>query len=150
MIASGPTVPDPTTAADAEAILARYGIELPDSVRRHLESPAAETPKPGDPRLARAETRLIAAPQLSLEAAAKPARAEGVTPVLLGDGFRCVGWLQASSGPLPSDQTARPNTWWTRARCAGMSLAGTARTCPLASIAIASTPASVRRAVPKL
>ena len=66
------------------------------------------------------------------------------------DWFRCVGWLQASSGPLPSDQTARPNTWWTRARCAGMSLAGTARTCPLASIAIASTPASVRRAVPKL
>ena len=85
VIASGPTVPDPTTAADAAAILARYGIELPDSVRRHLDSPAAETPKPGDPRLARAETRLIAAPQLSLEAAAKLAQAEGVTPVLLGD-----------------------------------------------------------------
>ena len=64
--------------------------------------------------------------------------------------FRCVGWLQASSGPLPSDQTARPNTWWTRARCAGMSLAGTARACPLASIAIASAPASVRRVVQKL
>ena len=64
--------------------------------------------------------------------------------------FRCVGWLQASSGPLPSDQTARPKTWWTKARWAGMSLAGTARTCPLASIAIASTPASVRRAVQKL
>ena len=85
VIASGPTVPDPTTAADAAAILARYGIELPDSVRRHLASPAAETPKPGDPRLARAETRLIAAPQLSLEAAAQVALAEGVTPVLLGD-----------------------------------------------------------------
>ena len=42
-------------------------------------------------------------------------------------GFRCVGWLQASSGPLPSDQTARPNTWWTRARWAGMSVAGTDR-----------------------
>ena len=85
VIASGPTVPDPTTAADAAAILARYGIELPDSVRRHLDTPAAETPKPGDPRLARAETRLIAAPQLSLEAAAKLAQADGVTPVLLGD-----------------------------------------------------------------
>ena len=85
VIASGPTVPDPTTAADARAILARYGIELPDSVRRHLQSPAAETPKPGDPQLARAEVRLIAAPQLSLEAAAKLAQGEGVTPVLLGD-----------------------------------------------------------------
>jgi glycerate 2-kinase len=85
VIASGPTVPDPTTAAEAAAILARYGIELPDGVRRHLASPAAETPKPGDPRLARAEVRLIAAPQLSLEAAARRARDEGVTPVLLGD-----------------------------------------------------------------
>ena len=65
-------------------------------------------------------------------------------------GFRCVGWLQASSGPLSFDQAARPKTWWTKARWAGMSLAGTARTCPLASIAIASTPASVRRAVQKL
>ena len=53
VIASGPTVPDPTTAADAAAILARYGIELSEPVRRHLASPAAETPKPGDPRLAR-------------------------------------------------------------------------------------------------
>jgi glycerate 2-kinase len=85
VIASGPTVPDPTTATDARAILARYGIELPDSVRRHLQLPAAETPKPGDPRLARAEVRLIAAPQLSLEAVAKVAQGEGITPVLLGD-----------------------------------------------------------------
>ena len=78
--------------------------------------------------------------------------ARGSWPVeSLGDsGSVALAGLQASSGPLPSDQTARPNTWWTRARCAGMSLAGTARTCPLASIAIASTPASVRRAVPKL
>ena len=85
VIASGPTVPDPTTSADARAILARYGIELPDAVRRHLLSPAAESPKPGDPRLAAAELRLIAAPQMSLEAAASVARAAGVTPVLLGD-----------------------------------------------------------------
>ena len=85
VIASGPTVPDPTTSGDARAILARYGIEPPESVRRHLARPEAETVKPGDPRLARAEERLIAAPQLSLEAAAEVARQAGVTPVLLGD-----------------------------------------------------------------
>ena len=85
IIASGPTVADPTTAADAVAILARYRIELPPNVRRHLDGPLAETPKPGDPRLAHAEVRLIAAPQLSLEAAAAAARAAGVTPLLLGD-----------------------------------------------------------------
>jgi len=85
IIASGPTVADPTTAADAVAILARYRIELPPNVRRHLEGPLAATPKPGDPRLAHAEVRLIAAPQLSLEAAAATARAAGVTPLLLGD-----------------------------------------------------------------
>ncbi len=85
IIASGPTVADPTTTADALAILGRYGIELPESVRTHLGRAAAETPKPGDPRLAGGEVRLIAAPQLSLEAAAAVARAAGVTPLLLGD-----------------------------------------------------------------
>ncbi len=85
IIASGPTVADPTTTADALSILGRYGIELPESVRRHLGTATAETPKPGDPRLAGGEVRLIAAPQLSLEAAAAVARAAGVTPLLLGD-----------------------------------------------------------------
>lgn len=85
IIASGPTVADPTSTADALAILGRYGIELPESVRRHLGTATAETPKPGDPRLAGGEVRLIAAPQLSLEAAAAVARAAGVTPLLLGD-----------------------------------------------------------------
>ncbi len=85
VIASGPTVPDATSTADARAILGRYGIELAPAVLRHLGSAAAETPKPGDSRLARASVRLIAAPQLSLEAAAKLALAAGVAPVLLGD-----------------------------------------------------------------
>ncbi|MGD9512180.1 MAG: glycerate kinase [Geminicoccaceae bacterium] len=85
VIASGPTVRDPTSSADARAILTRYGIDPPEPVRRHLLGPAAETVKPGDPRLARAETRLVAAPQLSLEAAAEVARREGVSPLLLGD-----------------------------------------------------------------
>lgn len=85
VIASGPTVPDPTTCADALAVLDRYGIEPPKAVRAHLERCAEETPKPGDPRLVRAETRIIARPQDSLLAAAEVARAAGYTPLLLGD-----------------------------------------------------------------
>lgn len=84
-IASGPTVPDPTSFADAREILARFGIDPPAPVRAHLEAAAEDTPKPGDPRLARAETHVIARPQDSLEAAAAAARAAGVAPVILGD-----------------------------------------------------------------
>jgi glycerate 2-kinase len=84
-IASGPTVPDPTSFADARAILARYGIKEPGAVLRHLEEAAEETPKPGDPRLARAETVMLATPQRSLEAAAAVAEAAGFAPLLLGD-----------------------------------------------------------------
>jgi glycerate 2-kinase len=85
VIASGPTVPDPTSFAEARDILARYGVALPDSVAAILRDAAEETPKPGDPRLAHAETILVAAPQASLEAAAAVARAAGITPVILGD-----------------------------------------------------------------
>ncbi|NBB82028.1 MAG: DUF4147 domain-containing protein [Alphaproteobacteria bacterium] len=85
VIASGPTVADPTTFADARAILRRYGIDGPEAVIRHLEAAADETPKPGDPRLAGAQTILVARPQDALEAAAAVAREAGVTPVILGD-----------------------------------------------------------------
>jgi len=83
-IASGPTVGTATTPADALALLERYGIDMPDAVRAHL---AADIPPPApdDPRLARTENRVIAAPQLSLEAAARVAREAGVTPLILGD-----------------------------------------------------------------
>ena len=84
-VASGPTIADATTFADARAIIARYGIAVPDSVRRHLEKAQEETPKPGDPRLARATTHLIASPQTSLEAAAATARQHSITPLILGD-----------------------------------------------------------------
>jgi len=84
-IASGPTVPDPTSFSDARAILARYGIEPPPAVEAHLERAAEETPKPGDPRLAAAETVIVAKPQASLEAAAEVARRAGFTPLILGD-----------------------------------------------------------------
>jgi glycerate 2-kinase len=84
-IASGPTVADPTTCADALAILRRYGIDLPGPVRELLESGRGESVKPGDPRLARAAVRIIATPQMALEAAAGVARAAGITPHILGD-----------------------------------------------------------------
>ena len=84
-IASGPTVADSTTCADALEIVRRYDIALPDDARNLLETGAGETIKPGDDRLARVSTHLIATPQLALEAAAKAAARAGVTPVLLGD-----------------------------------------------------------------
>ena len=65
-VGSGPTVADPTTFAQARAIIAKYNIDAPQSVIRHLEQAVDETPKPGDPRLANVETKLIASPQKSL------------------------------------------------------------------------------------
>ena len=84
-IASGPTVGDPTDCADALAILRRYGIEAPRAVFDLLESGRGESVKPDDPRLARAETRIIATPQAALEAAAQVARAAGFLPHILSD-----------------------------------------------------------------
>ena len=84
-IASGPTVADPTTCDDALAIVRRYGIELPAPVLQVLQSGAGESIKPGDPRLARATTRMVATPQMALEAAAVVARQAGCTPYILGD-----------------------------------------------------------------
>jgi hydroxypyruvate reductase len=84
-IASGPTVADPTTCLDALAIVRRYGIELPAAVRAALESGGGESVKPGDARLSTSETRMIATPQMALEAAAVVAREAGVTPCILGN-----------------------------------------------------------------
>jgi hydroxypyruvate reductase len=84
-IASGPTVADPTTCADALAILRRYGIEPPGPVRAVLESGRGESVKPGDARLARSTVQMVAAPQMALEAAARVARSAGVAAYILGD-----------------------------------------------------------------
>ena len=84
-IASGPTVADPTTCADALEIIRRYRIALPEGARQLLESGAGETLKPGDPRLETVITHLIATPQRALEAAAQVAQQAGITPVILGD-----------------------------------------------------------------
>ena len=85
IVASGPTVADPTTFADARAILAKYAIAAPAAVTAHLGEALDETPKPGDARLRRAEIRMIATPENSLMAAAEVARSAGVAPVVLGD-----------------------------------------------------------------
>jgi hydroxypyruvate reductase len=84
-IASGPTVADPTTCADALAIIDRYRIAVAPAVRALLESGEGESVKPGDPRLAGAATTMITAPQIALEAAAEVARAAGYAVHILGD-----------------------------------------------------------------
>jgi len=84
-IASGPTVGDPTTCADALAIVRRFGIELPAQVRAVLESGSGETVKPGDARLVRSQACTIAAPQMALEVAAAVARSAGYATHILGD-----------------------------------------------------------------
>jgi glycerate 2-kinase len=84
-IASGPTVADATTCADALTILRRYRIEMPSRALDLLESGEGETLKPGDPRLPPIETHFIATPQMALEAAARVARQSGLTPYILGD-----------------------------------------------------------------
>src|SRR5438270_3124640 len=76
-IASGPTVPDPTTLNDARAIVARYKLDIDDAVRRALDDPANESCKPGDAAFARAHFELIARPKQSLDAAGKLAQEAG-------------------------------------------------------------------------
>lgn len=84
-IASGPTVGDASTCADALAIVKRYGIVLPVSVQEVLASGAGESVKPNDPRLARVDTHLIATPQMALNAAAEVAKRAGYNTYILSD-----------------------------------------------------------------
>src|SRR5579871_3104441 len=83
-IASGPTVPDPTTLADARAIVAKYKLEIDDAIRKALENPANESCKPGDPAFARARFELIARPRQSLDAASRLAKDSGYETIGLG------------------------------------------------------------------
>jgi glycerate 2-kinase len=85
IIASGPTVPDVSTRADALAVLTKHGIEIPTTVAVHLNDDVSETPKPGDPRFANVTNSLVATPQKSLEAAARVARVAGLSSVILGN-----------------------------------------------------------------
>jgi hydroxypyruvate reductase len=83
-IASGPTVPDPTTLADARAIVAKYGLKVDDAVRRALDDAGNESCKPGDDAFARAQFELIARPKASLDAAIGKARDAGYEVIDLG------------------------------------------------------------------
>jgi len=85
LIASGPTLPDATTCADALAVIDKYGIDVPEAVRRHLECGAGETPKPGDARFEGHRSHVIATAQHALEAAAAQARALGYEAHILSD-----------------------------------------------------------------
>ncbi len=99
IIASGPTVADPTTSADAAAILSKYGIDVPAAIAAHWADPRSETPKPGDVAFANVQNTVVAAAQLSLEAAAAVAKEAGYEPRILGDAIegeaRDVGAEQA-------------------------------------------------------
>jgi hydroxypyruvate reductase len=85
VIASGPTVPDASTCADALAICRRHGITLPPAALAGLESGAFETPKPGDAAFAGHVVQLVATPRMSLDAAAALARTAGIPAHVLGD-----------------------------------------------------------------
>jgi len=85
VIASGPTVPDTTTCADALTILKRYGIALPPALAQALQRGELESPKPGDAMFDATEVHIMAAPMHSLQAAADFARTVGITPYILSD-----------------------------------------------------------------
>ena len=108
VIASGPTVPDPTTFADARAIIARYGIKPSAAVAARLEQATDETPKPAD--LPDSEFRLIATPMMALSRMAEVARGQGLAPLVLGDALegeaREMGIVLA--GIARSIRSARP------------------------------------------
>jgi hydroxypyruvate reductase len=99
-VASGPTVPDSASRQDALAIVEAYRLDLPASVMTHLNSPAANAPKPDDPRFARNEVHVIASAAVSLEAAAAEARRQGIEAVILSDAIegeaREVGGVHAA------------------------------------------------------
>ena len=113
-IASGPTVPDPTSCGDALEIVGRYAIELPASAHHALLTGAAEPPKADDPGFARCESHVIATAQTALAAAAEVARTQGIAPLVLGDAIegeareaaRVLGGIALSCAahgvPLPS------------------------------------------------
>jgi hydroxypyruvate reductase len=104
VIASGPTVGDATTIADARAVLTKYHITPSKPISRFLESDDAETPKPNDSRLAHAEFRMIATPMASLEAAGKLCSDNGITPRILGDD------LEGEARDVAADHAAQART----------------------------------------
>jgi hydroxypyruvate reductase len=99
-VASGPTVPDRATRADALAVVETYGLKMPDAAMFHLRSDAANAPRPDDPRFAGNEVHVIASAAKSLEAAAAEAERGGVKAAILSDSMegeaRDVGAVHAA------------------------------------------------------
>jgi hydroxypyruvate reductase len=85
VIGSGPTVADPTTLADARAVIARFKLDVPEAVTRALADPANETPKPGHPAFASAQYKLVARPADAFRAAEAAVRKAGYECIMLGD-----------------------------------------------------------------
>ena len=136
VIGSGPTVPDPTTFADALVVLRKYDIDEPASVIRHLASGADETPMQGDPRLAGAETRMVATPAMALAAAAEAAREAGYEPAILGDALEGeASALAREHGRLARD--AAPGTVLLSGGEATVTVTGAGRGGPNAEYALA-------------
>jgi hydroxypyruvate reductase len=100
LVASGPTVPDVGSREDAMASIAAYNMKLPASVMAHIQSPAADAPRPDDPRFAGNEVHLTASAGVSLEAAAAEAKRQGIEAVILSDAIegeaREVGGVHAA------------------------------------------------------
>ncbi|RWB57658.1 glycerate kinase [Mesorhizobium sp.] len=100
LVASGPTVPDTGSREDALAAIAAYNVKFPASVMAHIQSPAADAPRPNDPRFAGNEVHLIASAGVSLEAAAAEAKRQGIEAVILSDSIegeaREVGGVHAA------------------------------------------------------
>jgi hydroxypyruvate reductase len=101
VIGSGPTVPDPTTLAEASDVLTRFRIEPPAPIAVALRDVANESPKPGDPAFANAEYHLVARPADSFVAAEKLAREAGIEPILIGDN------LEGEAREVAAEQAAR-------------------------------------------
>jgi glycerate 2-kinase len=104
-IASGPTVPDPTTLADATAVVDRFSLEIGEAVRAALANPENETVKPGDPRLGRASVEILASPMGSLTAAAEAAEGAGARVEILGDALE--GEAREMGRAMAADARAR-------------------------------------------
>ncbi|PBB97876.1 glycerate kinase [Mesorhizobium sp. WSM3862] len=100
LVASGPTVPDTGSRADALASIAAYGMSLPDAVMAHIQSASADAPRSNDPVFAGNEVHLIASAGVSLEAAAAEAKRQGLKAVILSDSIegeaREVGGVHAA------------------------------------------------------
>ncbi|WP_404934505.1 glycerate kinase [Nitratireductor sp. L15S-10] len=100
LVSSGPTVPDTASRTDALAVIRAFDIQMPDAVMQHLASPAADAPKPDDPRFSGHEVHVIASAARSLEAASAAAEAQGVPAVILSDAIegeaREVGGVHAA------------------------------------------------------